>query len=98
MLRGLEPPATSEEITAAALQYVRKVGGVQSVSPATRQAVDEAVAQIAAVTAVLLEQLPARRNPPPVAPPMRRRAAAAAQRAADDAHALAHAQGVPHQH
>ena len=34
-LRGLEPPATSEEIEAAARQYVRKVSGVTRPTPAT---------------------------------------------------------------
>jgi hypothetical protein len=72
VLRGLEPPATPEEVTAAALQYVRKVGGVQSVSPATRDAVDAAVAEIAAATTRLLSQLPERRVPPPTTPPLRR--------------------------
>jgi len=28
VLRGLEPPATADEVQAAARQYVRKVGGV----------------------------------------------------------------------
>lgn len=97
-LRGLEPPATSDEITAAALQYVRKVSGVQTVTATTREAVDDAVAQIAAATAVLLEHLPPRRQPPPFEPPLRRRAAAAATRAAEEAHARAHAEGVQHTH
>ena len=35
VLRGLEPPATTEETEAAARQYVRKVGGIQKPSPAT---------------------------------------------------------------
>ncbi|HET6915489.1 MAG TPA: DUF2277 domain-containing protein, partial [Acidimicrobiales bacterium] len=30
ILRGLEPPATHEEVEAAALQYVRKVSGVRA--------------------------------------------------------------------
>jgi hypothetical protein len=34
-LRGLEPPATSEEIEAAARQYVRKISGVTRPTPAT---------------------------------------------------------------
>ena len=38
VLRGLEPPATPEEVEAAARQYVRKVGGVQAPSPATAEA------------------------------------------------------------
>jgi hypothetical protein len=76
ILRGLEPPATPEEVEAAALQYVRKVGGIQSPSPATRAAVDRAVRAVAEATAALLDELPDRRRPPTTVPPMRRRAAA----------------------
>jgi hypothetical protein len=71
-LRGLEPPATVEEVEAAARQYVRKVSGVQQSSEATAAAVDAAVRDIAAATAALLQQLPARRQPPPTLPPLRR--------------------------
>ena len=73
MLRGLEPPATHDEIRAAALQYVRKVGSLSAVSPTTQAAVDRAVDAIAAATEVLLTELPERRVPPAVLPPMRRR-------------------------
>lgn len=72
VLRGLEPPATAEEIEAAARQYVRKVTGVQSVSDATRQPFEAAVAEVAAVTTRLLRELPARRQPPASVPPLRR--------------------------
>ena len=71
-LRGLEPPATAEEIEAAALQYVRKVSGVQQPSASTTIAVEEAVRQVADATAALLAQLPPRRQPPPTLPPLRR--------------------------
>jgi hypothetical protein len=71
-LRGLEPAATPEEVHAAALQYVRKVGGLSSISAATRPAVDAAVADIAAATMRLLEQLPDRKVPPKSVPPLRR--------------------------
>lgn len=71
-LRGLDPSATDEEIEAAARQYVRKVSGVQSPSSATREPFEAAVAEIAAVTARLLDQLPARRQPPATLPPLRR--------------------------
>ena len=71
-LRGLEPPATAEEIEAAARQYVRKVTGVQSLSDATREPVERAVAEVAAITARLLADLPARRRPPTTIPPLRR--------------------------
>jgi hypothetical protein len=76
-LRGLEPEATDVEIEAAARQYVRKVGGVQSTSARTEAAVERAVAAIAEATEVLLAELPERRQPPPTLPPLRRRAAAA---------------------
>ncbi|MFE7797541.1 DUF2277 domain-containing protein [Nocardia sp. NPDC057440] len=71
-LRGLEPAATPEEIHAAALQYVRKVGGLSSISASTRPAVDAAVAEIAAATTRLLAQLPDRKVPPKTLPPLRR--------------------------
>jgi hypothetical protein len=75
-LRGLEPIATTSEIEAAALQYVRKVGALTSVSAQNQAAVDKAVAAISAATQVLLDELPPRKNPPKTVPPLRRRAAA----------------------
>lgn len=77
-LRGLEPPATPDEVEAAARQYVRKISGVQSTSPRTEEAFERAVRQVAAASAELLAELPPRRQPPPTVPPLRRRAAAAA--------------------
>lgn len=74
ILRGLDPEATPEEIEAAARQYVRKVGGVQSSSATTQTAVESAVRQVAEATATLLAELPPRRQPPPTLPPLRRRA------------------------
>lgn len=74
-LRGLAPPATREEVEAAALQYVRKVGSLSSVSEANREIVERAVMQIADVTDELLAELPERRVPPKVDPPLRRIAA-----------------------
>jgi hypothetical protein len=71
-LRGLEPPATSEEITAAARQYVRKVSGITHPSPANAEAFEAAVAEVAATTARLLDELPPRRQPPKTSPPLRR--------------------------
>jgi len=76
ILRGLEPPATDEEVAAAALQYVRKVSGVRAPTAATEAAFDLAVARVAEATAELLAILPARRNPPPTVPPLRRGTAA----------------------
>ncbi|TDV55214.1 DUF2277 domain-containing protein [Actinophytocola oryzae] len=86
-LRGLEPAATAEEIQAAALQYVRKVAGIQSVTDKTRAAIEQAVAEIAASTTRLLAELPPRKQPPPTVPPLRRpevRARIAARAAAKD--------------
>ncbi|HVV13443.1 DUF2277 domain-containing protein [Amycolatopsis sp.] len=72
VLRGLEPSATTEEIEAAARQYVRKVTGVQTLSDATRAPFEVAVAEIATITARLLGELPARKQPPTTVPPLRR--------------------------
>ena len=74
-LRGLEPPATPEEIEAAARQYVRKVSGVQKTSAATVAAFEDAVARVSAATAQVLNALPPRRVPPRYDPPIRRMAA-----------------------
>lgn len=71
-LRGLEPPATEEEVRAAAEQYVRKVSGVGRPSPATSAAYADAVAAVAAATTALLADLPPRRQPPVTQPPLRR--------------------------
>ena len=71
-LRGLEPPATADEVQAAALQYVRKVSGVQKPSEATVAAMEQAVREVAAATEALLAALPPRRQPPPTLPPLRR--------------------------
>jgi hypothetical protein len=71
-LRGLEPAATDEEIEAAARQYVRKVSGVQSLSAATKDAFELAVAEVTAATTKLLNELPDRKQPPTTVPPLRR--------------------------
>jgi hypothetical protein len=71
-LRGLEPPATPEEIEAAARQYVRKVSGITHPATATEAAFEHAVAAIADVTAGVLRDLPPRRRPPKAIPPLRR--------------------------
>jgi hypothetical protein len=73
ILRGLEPPATPDEIAAAARQFVRKVGGVTSERQLASPAVAEATRAIAEATARLLAELPARRTPPVTEPPLRRR-------------------------
>ena len=81
-LRGLEPPATSEEVRSAARQYVRKVASVTTASQMNSPAIEAAVERVAAATADLLAELPPRRQPPKVVPPLRRRPAPAGESAA----------------
>jgi hypothetical protein len=71
-LRGLQPQATDEEITAAARQYVRKVSGVQTTTDRTEESFERAVRKVAEATVELLSELPLRRQPPPTLPPLRR--------------------------
>jgi len=71
-LRGLEPPATNEEVEAAARQYVRKVSGITHPTAATDEAFEHAVVAVARVTAEVLRDLPPRRQPPKKVPPLRR--------------------------
>lgn len=71
-LRGLEPPATREEIEAAASQFVRKVTGIARPNPALADAMSVAALEIAEITEQLLAGLPARRQPPKSVPPLRR--------------------------
>jgi hypothetical protein len=56
-LHNYSPPATLDEVHAAALQYVRKVSGATKPSAANQTAFDEAVAAIAHTTQHLLEAL-----------------------------------------
>ena len=56
-LHNFDPPATREEIEAAAVQYVRKVSGSTRPSRANQEAFDTAVAEVAATTARLLQGL-----------------------------------------
>lgn len=63
-LRQPDAPATPAEIQAAALQYVRKVSGYRQPSRANAQAFELAVAEVAAVTQRLLEQLASDRKAP----------------------------------
>lgn len=100
-LRGLEPPATDEEITAAALQFVRKVTGVTKVSDATSEPVEQATADIAEIVTRLLDELPERRRPPKTVPPLRRAEVQAriAQRMKErEEHERLHELGIAHSH
>ena len=56
-LHNFEPPASAEEIQAAALQYVRKVSGSTKPSKANEAAFERAVEAVAAVTTELLDAL-----------------------------------------
>jgi hypothetical protein len=56
-LHNFEPPATTDEVHAAALQYVRKVSGTTRPSQANQAAFDRAVLEVAATTRRLLDEL-----------------------------------------
>jgi hypothetical protein len=56
-LYNFEPPASEDEIRAAALQYVRKVSGFTNPSRANARAFDDAVEAVAAITRGLLGEL-----------------------------------------
>jgi hypothetical protein len=56
-LHNFEPPATTDEVHAAALQYVRKVSGTTKPSLANQAAFDRAVLEVAATTRRLLDEL-----------------------------------------
>ena len=56
-LYNFDPPATDEEVRAAALQYVRKISGFTKPSKANEEAFEGAVEAIAAVSQQLLERL-----------------------------------------
>jgi len=57
VLHNFEPPATSEEVQAAAVQYVRKVAGATRPSQANASAYDLAVREVAEATQRLLDAL-----------------------------------------
>ncbi len=56
-LHNFEPPATSDEVRSAAVQYVRKISGTTKPSQANQAAFDRAVEEIAEVTGRLLDSL-----------------------------------------
>jgi hypothetical protein len=57
VLHNFEPPATEDEIEAAAIQYVRKVSGATRPSAANQDAFDEAVRAVTVATRTLLDSL-----------------------------------------
>jgi hypothetical protein len=56
-LYNFDPPATDEEVRAAALQYVRKITGFTKPSQANAQAFERAVDEVAAASKRLLDSL-----------------------------------------
>jgi hypothetical protein len=56
-LHNFEPPATRDEMHAAAVQYVRKISGTTKPSQANQAAFDQAVLEVAAATRKLLAGL-----------------------------------------
>lgn len=75
ILHNFEPPTTEDEIQSAAVQYVRKVSGMQKPSRANEAAFEQAVEEISAATARLLRELVT------TAPPRDREAEAERRRA-----------------
>ena len=57
MLSNFEPPASDDEVQAAAVQYVRKVSGTTKPSAANQEAFDEAIRVVTEATRVLLDSL-----------------------------------------
>ena len=74
-LHNFEPPATEDEVRAAALQYVRKLSGSAKPSKANEAAFERAVDEVAATSLRLLSELVT------AAPPRSREAEAAKARA-----------------
>ncbi len=56
-LPNFDPPATADEINAAALQYVRKISGSTRPSRANQEAFDKAVAAVTEISRTLLDEL-----------------------------------------
>jgi hypothetical protein len=74
-LYNFDPPATDEEIRAAALQYVRKISGFTKPSQANAEAFERALDAVAVASARLLADLQT------AAPPKDREVEAAKARA-----------------
>lgn len=56
-LFNFDPPATDDEVRAAALQFVRKISGYNAPSAANKPAFDRAVSDVAAAASALLVSL-----------------------------------------
>jgi hypothetical protein len=57
MLFNFDPPATEEEIRAAALQFVRKLSGFNAPSKANQAAFDRAIEEVAVAARTLISSL-----------------------------------------
>ena len=79
-LHNFEPPATAGEVSSAALQYVRKVSGMQKPSHANAEAFELAVEEVTAATGKLLESLVTSATPKDREVEAERRKARAAER------------------
>ncbi len=60
VLHNFDPPTTPDEIRAAALQYVRKVSGLNKPSVQDAAVFERAIDEVAAATAALLDALQSR--------------------------------------
>jgi hypothetical protein len=80
ILYNFQPPTTEDEIHAAAVQYVRKVSGMQKPSKANEAAFEHAVQTIAGVTHQLLDDLVTQAPPRDRDVEARKRQARAAER------------------
>ncbi len=56
-LYNFDPPATDDELRAAALQYVRKISGFNKPSRANEEAFTRAIDEVAAASATLIASL-----------------------------------------
>jgi hypothetical protein len=82
-LHNFEPPASEEEVSEAALQYVRKISGSTKPSRANEAAFNRAVEAVTAATRQLLDELVT------TAPPKDREVEAAKRRARFEARTAA---------
>jgi hypothetical protein len=74
-LHNFDPPATPEEVSASALQYVRKISGFSKPSKANEEAFAQAVEEVSEISMRLLRSLST------TAPPRNREVEAAKARA-----------------
>ena len=74
-LHNFEPPATDDEVRAAAIQYVRKISGSTKPSRANEAAFEQAVNAVQSASRALLDSLVTQ------APPKDRKVEAAKRRA-----------------